>query len=287
MLINIIIRFFRIIPHKSALSIGKILGLLLRLFLWKKVDRCEARCVKSLGVGITTAREIIKGSFMNLGMSVIEFIRLPIMKNKIEELVYFSEESQNILREALSRGKGVLLLTAHMANWEMAAARATHAKFPIYAIFTPQREDNINKIIYDIREDYGLLMMNTDKFLRGIFKAIKSGGAIEIMQDLDARREGVITNFFGIPASTRDGIIKLHNKFNSPVVTARFIRDKNNPEHHILEIKEILSDRPNFGKDIHESLELCNRIIESWINDRPELWFWMMDRWEYTLGKNI
>ena len=107
------------------------------------------------------------------------------------------------------------------------------------------------------------------------------------MQDLDARREGVMTEFLGLPASTHDGIVKLYRKFGSPVVPIHFVRDKNNPAHHVIDIPEIISDRQNFGSDMTDSLNACNELIGSWIRERPDLWLWLMDRWEYTLGKNI
>ena len=270
-----------------VLGLGCTIGRILHLILWRKVDRCEARCVKSLGVGVTLAREIVKGSFMNLGMSAVEFGRLPVMLDKIDELASFPEESQSVLRSALSRGKGVLLIASHMANWEMTAARVIHAGFPLHAVFTPQRDEKVNDIILDVRTKFGMYVINSDKVMREIFRVLKSGEIVVIMQDLDARREGVMTEFLGLPASTHDGIVKLYRKFGSPVVPIHFVRDKNNPAHHVIDIPEIISDRQNFGSDMTDSLNACNELIGSWIRERPDLWLWLMDRWEYTLGKNI
>ena len=270
-----------------ALSLGRFLGKILRLALWKKVDRCESRCVKSLGVGITFAREIVKESFMNIGMFAVEFIRLPGMLSKIEDIASFPEESQKVLREALSRGKGVILMSSHMSNWEIAAARVIKAGFELHTIYTPQRGEKVNEFADGIRDNYGMYMINSDKVMREIFRVLKSGGIVVIMQDLDARKEGVITDFLGLPASTRDGIVKLHRKLGCAVVPVHYVRDKNNPAHHVVEMPEILSDRPGFGEDMLESLNVCNEVICSWIKERPDLWFWIMDRWEYTLGKNV
>ena len=287
MTLNIFVNFLRLLPHRTALCLGRIIGRVLHIVLWKKVDWCEARCVKSLGVGVTLAREIIRDSFLNLGMSAVEFVRLPIMLEKIDELASFPEDSQSVLRSALSRGKGVLLIASHMANWEVAAARVIHAGFPLHAVFTPQREQKVNDIILDVRTKFGMYLIDSDKVMREIFRVLKSGGIVVIMQDLDARREGVMTEFLGLPASTRDGIVKLYRKFGSPIVPIHIVRDRNNPAHHVLDIPEVISDRPGFGDDMTESLNMCNDLIGSWIRERPDLWLWLMDRWEYTLGKNI
>ena len=283
MAIRFLVRLIRILPHRSALALGRFLGRVLRLVLWRKVDRSEARCVKALGVGVTIAREIVRGSFMNLGMSVIEFIRFPVMKPRVAEYIDFPEESQNLLRSALSRGKGVILMTSHMANWELAALRVICSGFELHAVYTPQRNDGgVENVIADIRTHVtGMHIIDNHKGLREIFRVLKAGGIVVIMQDLDARKDGVMTEFLGLPASTHDGITKLWEKFGCAVIGAHYTRDKNNPVHHVLVMPEILSDRADFG------LELCNLVIESWIRERPELWLWLMDRWEYTLGKNI
>ena len=283
MAIRFLVRLIRILPHRFALALGRFLGRVMRLVLRRKTDRAESRCVKALGVGVTIAREIVRGSFMNLGMSVIEFIRFPVMKPRVCEYMDFSEESQNVLRSALSRGRGVILMTSHMANWELAALRVICAGFELHAVYTPQRNDGgAENVIAEIRTHVtGMHIIDNHKGIREIFRVLKAGGIVVIMQDLDARKDGVMTEFLGLPASTHDGITKLREKFGCAVIAAHYTRDKDNPAHHVLEMPEILSDREDFG------LEVCDRVIEGWIRERPELWLWLMDRWEYTLGKNI
>lgn len=282
-------KFIRILPHNIALVLGKYIGKLLRLVLWKKVDTCETRCVLSLGVGVTIARDIVRKSFENLGMSAVEFIRLPKIKHDIRKFVSFSDKSKDILVNALSRGKGAILISGHMANWELAAARIIHEGFDLHAVYTPQRDNTANSIIDDIRQNTsGMHMIESEgRALREIFRVLKSGGIIVIMQDLDARHDGVITNFLGMPASTHEGVVKLYRKFRAPVIPVRCLRDSNNPAHHEAVISEILSDKADkdgkpFGEDIMNSLNMCNEILESWIRQRPDLWFWILDKWEYT-----
>ncbi|MBQ3655061.1 MAG: lysophospholipid acyltransferase family protein [Synergistaceae bacterium] len=276
-------------PHRCALKFGAFLGRVLHLVLWKKVDRAEARCVRALGVGVSIAREIVRGSFVNLCVSAVEFVRLPVIEDRIEEFMSFSEESQAVLRSALARGKGVILMTTHMANWEYASARVIRAGFPLHSVYTPQRDARVERVIADIRENTeGMSMIDSDRGLKEIFRVLKAGGIVVIMQDLDARKDGVITDFLGLPASTHEGIVKLYRKFGCPVIPSHYVRVEGG--RHSLEMRGILSDELDgegrkFGEDIRGSLEMCNRVIEGWIRENPSQWFWIMDRWEYTLGK--
>ena len=294
-MINFLIALIRFLPHGAALAFGRLVGRLARLLLWKKTDKCEARCVKSLGVGVTLARDIVKKSFVNMGMSVVEFIRFPCMKDRVKDFAIFDEASKKILTEAISRGRGVILMVAHMDNWELAAMRVISEGFPLHVVYTPQRnQGGANDIITKIRtETEGMLLIgNKGAGLREIFRALRSGGVVVIMQDLDARRDGIIMNFLGLPASTHDGVVKLYQKFKCPIIPVHYLRDPRDFSRHSVTFTEILSDRTDkngrpFGEDLEASLELCNEVIESWIRQTPEQWMWIMDRWEFTLGKEI
>ena len=294
-MINFLIALIRFLPHGAALAFGRLVGRLARLLLWKKTDKCEARCVKSLGVGVTLARDIVKKSFINMGMSVVEFIRFPCMKDRVKDFAIFDEASKKILTEAISRGRGVILMVAHMDNWELAAMRVISEGFPLHVVYTPQRnQGGANDIITKIRtETEGMLLIgNKGAGLREIFRALRSGGVVVIMQDLDARRDGIIMNFLGLPASTHDGVVKLYQKFKCPIIPVHYLRDPRDFSRHSVTFTEILSDRTDkngrpFGEDLEASLELCNEVIESWIRQNPEQWMWIMDRWEFTLGKEI
>lgn len=265
-------------PQSFALAFGRFAGRLLRLVLWRITDRCEARCVKSLGVGITIARGIIRDSFVNLGMSAAEFIRLPKVISHIDDIVDFPPESIGILRSALSRGKGVILICQHYANWEYAAARVIHEGFRLHAVYTPQRDKTVEAVIMSTRQNTShMSMIDSDKGLREIFRVLKAGEALVIMQDLDARQDGIESEFLGLPARTHEGIIHLHRKFQCPVIHAEYWRDEQNPSRHHIRFHEI--------SDMALSIRTCNDRIESLIRRRPGQWLWLLDRWQYTLGR--
>ncbi len=290
-MIKILIRFIAILPHKFALALGNFLGRLAWLVAWKKVDTCEKRCVLALGVGITIARKIILNSFVNIGRDAVEFAKLEKINTpeKIKSVVEFPDECIKILHDAQSRGHGVILLTAHIGNFELAAARITREGFNLYPIYTPQSNNFINDLIQERRANSikNDAIKSDGLALRGIFEVLKNNNLVSVMHDLDARSDGIVMPFLNMPASVHKGIIKIHNITKAPIVPAFSYRDKNNPAKHKIFIGEIISDAPDFGKNLKSSLELCNKIIEGFIKQFPEQWFWIMDKWQYTERKKI
>ena len=124
-----LIGLVRILPHRAAVALGATLGRLLWALSWKKVDRCESRCVLALGVGVTIARKAVRDSSDNIGRSAAEFIRLDKIKPRLREIMTI--DGKENLDRALSLGKGVLLLAGHIDNWEIAGARLVLEGYPI------------------------------------------------------------------------------------------------------------------------------------------------------------
>ncbi|MDR2136650.1 MAG: lipid A biosynthesis acyltransferase, partial [Synergistaceae bacterium] len=275
---------FNVLPHAAALSLGSFLGTLLWIFSKRKVDRAEARCVSALGVGVTAARKTVRRSYANMGRSAVEFARLPKLRPRLTSLV--SVEGRENLDEALERGKGVLIMTAHMGNWEMGGARLVMEGYAITPLYTPQRNTGgAENLIARLRADGAKMkMVPSEGFaLREAFRALRRGDALTILQDLDARKEGIVVPFLGVPASSATGIVKMHRRFGSPVVPVVALRDPDGVHHRVC-IQNILSDLFDeegnpFGVNMEKSLKMCNNILSGWIEEHPEQWMWLLDKW--------
>ena len=288
--IRILVGLFKRLPHRIAVALGSLLGWLFWALSWRKVDCGEARCVAALGVGVTVARGIVRGSYVNLGRSAAEFIRLERMLPALRERVTL--EGRENLDRALARGRGVLLMAAHIGNWELAGARLVLEGYSVVPLYTPQRNrGGLNDLIYSQRTAVaGMRMVPSEGAgLREAFRTLRRGGIVGVLQDLDARGEGIPVPFLGLPASAADGIVKLHRKFGSPVVPILYFRRPDTVSHTVV-IHEILSDRTDsdgnpFGWDMVKSLQMCHNVLEGWVRAYPEQWLWLLDRWESTLKK--
>jgi KDO2-lipid IV(A) lauroyltransferase len=222
-----------------------------------------------------------------MGKSIVEFARVRGLRAQLASLVAI--EGREHLDEALKRGKGVLLMTAHMGNWELAGAKLAAEGYTIAPLYTPQRnKDGVNDLIVQRRTDMGMKMIPSEGLgLRELFRVLRQGGILVFLQDLDARKEGISVPFLGLPASTATGIVKMHRKFGAPVVPAVALRNADGVRHTIY-IQEILSDVGDedgspFGMNLEKSLKMCNNIISKWILEYPDQWMWLLDKWKSTL----
>lgn len=274
---------FNILPHRAALSLGDMIGRVVEKFSSEKARKARARCMKALGVSKSEAERIISESYSHFGRALVEFVRMPQMIDKLDELI--SLEGEEHLREAFDRGKGVILLAAHIGNWEYAAALLASKGFPLHAIGAEQRDYRITNAIEELRRSAGIKPIGKGFDLKGALSCLKGGEILCIMLDQDAREMGIVSPFLGLPASTPVGPVKMARKFGSAVVPVHMTRNADGV-HMTMIIEPALEGRDGepFGEDLQYSADLCNEIISGWIRRSPGQWMWMYPRWASTLN---
>jgi len=209
-----------------------------------------------------------------MGRVIFEFLNIKTREEAAKLVSIIGEEH---LREALNKGRGVILMTAHLANWEIVAAALRHHGYPFNAIYTPQRNTaGIEDIFREQREKVsGMgLVPSEGAAMKEAFRVLKRGEILAVLQDLDARADGVTSRFLGLPASCHIGAIKLSKHYNCPIVPGRTVRDEKG-KYIALFYSPI-----TFDEDMEKSLYLCNNILESWVSEHPDQWMWILDRWE-------
>lgn len=268
-----------LLPHRPALMFGGFMGSLVPFFTRKKVSEATDRCARILGISNKEAASIVRGAYKNFGKSMTEFIRLPIMASKLDGIMTVHGEEN--LREAYEAGKGVLVVTAHIGNWEYAGAWCAQHGYPMNGLGTDQRDDRITDLIAELRNAGGMKALGKASDLKSMVRALRSGEIIAVPVDQDAKEAGIVSPFLGHPASTPVGMAKLADKLGCAVVPAYCVRwlGTEKLELHLLPALKGRHGEP-YGKDFQSSIDDCNEVISSWIRKYPDQWMWMYPRWE-------
>jgi len=273
----------RRLPHRTALCLGAGLGLLARIISWKRVDAAERRCVRVLGVGVTEARRIVRESYRNHGRCVAEMLRMPVLGDSIDSL--FSIHGEENLREAFARGKGVILLGAHLGNWELAAARIRRMGIPVEAIGAEQRDPRMTDLLVELRASGGVATIGKGFDLKAALRCLQRGKALAILLDQDAKHKGVVVPFMGRPASTPYGPVKMSWKLGSSIVPVFYIRREDGIHHDLTFMPALELPEGDGGEEaIKAAVKTCNDILGEWIARFPGQWMWLYPRWASTVG---
>lgn len=283
-LIQYMQKLFQALPYKTALQLGGALGTTLWALSKKRVDKAEKRCVEALGVGVTTARHIVRRSYLNLGRSAAEFVRLPKFISSLDSFVTVHGEEN--LRRAYEKGNGVILITGHIGNWEIAAASIARMGYPMNAIGAEQRDERITDMIIEYRKKCNVSTISKGFSLKAAMTCLRKGEVLAILIDQDVRDKGIIAPFLGLPASTPYGPIKMSLKYECPMVPVFIIRRVDGVHHDLYFLPPFEdSNSEKFGENLAKAVTICNNSISSWISQYPDQWMWLYPRWASTMGK--
>lgn len=274
---------FNALPHRSAVNLGGAVGRCVHAFSRSRAARAYARVMRILDVDEAAAQEIVRAAYDHFGRSLAEFIRLPKMASRLDEIVELHGEEH--LRAAMEQGHGVIFLAAHIGCWEYGAALLAQHGFPVNAIGAEQRDPRITETIERLRASAGVKPVGKGMDLRAAIDCLRKKEILCVLLDQDAREAGVVAPFLGFPASTPIGPLKMAKKFGSPVVPAYILRNPDGVTMTMhIEPALATNDGSPFGSDLLYAATACNDAISRWIRMAPGQWMWMYPRWATTLG---
>lgn len=217
-------------------------------------------------------REILVGMFDNLARTSVEYRHLPRLIREEERIEVVGAEHLEAVREA---GRGAMLATGHFGNWEairIAFARHDYPPALIYRRFNNRAFD----------ADARRLMAAVDapifhKGRRGtlqLLRHVRDGGGVLILTD--QRFSGAPElPFFGKPAQTSLGTAEIALNYGAAILPVRGERIGSKSRFRVT----IEAPVPVEGRSAGEIMTDLNARLESWIEARPEQYFWLHDRW--------
>lgn len=271
-----------ILPERTALKVGETLGGL-TYSLSKGLRRRAETSLKRAFAGEKSPEEIeaiLKRLYRNLGLSFVEFLRYRKIDQKYVESHIEFQGLEHIER-GLEKGRGVVLLTAHFGNWELMVMALAIKGFTLSAVARPIDNPYVDEFVNRARTCHGNIIIEKKNALKRLIQVLKDNGIAVVLLDQRASlSEGVMVDFFNIPAPTHKGIAGVVRRTGSVVVPV-FIHRTDTSKHRIIcqppvEIK--VTD--NRESDILENTRRFTIVIEQAIRERPEEWFWFHSRWE-------
>lgn len=280
-LLTSISAFFCFLPERIVPGFGRSLGKILYYVSGTRRRLALENIHLAYGSDLETqeSRKIIFNSYENLGMNVVEFFRLPTLEPR-EFLARVTMEGQEILDAALSQGKGVLLLSAHIGNWDYLSASIAMKGYSFALITKMSRSAALNSIWMGYREESGVSMLMGRGIMKESLKQLKRGGIVGFVLDQNARRrEGVFVPFFGRQACTLSSLAILSRRTGAPVVPVHIYRV--NGEHKIIFDDPVKTEHyDDQDRDILERTAVYTRWTEKVIREHPDQWTWLHDRWK-------
>jgi KDO2-lipid IV(A) lauroyltransferase len=228
------------------------------------------------------AREV----FRNFGRYLVEFFRMSrdINQDFIKEKVHIQYFDR--LRQAIDRGKGVIILTGHIGNWELGGVLLSLLGFPAVAVALPHKERPVNNLFNEQRETRGIKVVPSSQAIRKCLEALHQNKVVAMLADRDFGEHGEIMDFLGRKALIPKGAALFAMKTGATIVPIFLCRQADNT--FMLSVEDPIYPPEGWEQDAHgrvsrEALipiiKQYTKVIEQKIRENPTQWMMFRRFW--------
>ena len=220
-----------------------------------------------------------KASFDHLGREILTLpglLRrgLPEVRRRLEHV-----EGAESLREAFEEGRGLVMVSGHFGNWELAGSALAVLGYPVDAVWQRLRNRQLNRLVQRTREKLGMGLIDRVDAWDRLMESLAAGRVVAFVADQDARGRGVFVPFFGRLASTHKSPALLALRAGVPF----FVGGAQRVGYQRYRGWALRLDPPegaNAKEQVLELTRLWTQELERRVRLSPEQYFWHHKRWK-------
>jgi Kdo2-lipid IVA lauroyltransferase/acyltransferase len=268
----------RTLPLPVLYTFARIVGAL--VFVFSRNDRRNVR--HNLNIILTgqpssaRSKRLLWQFFQNYAFYMVDFFRLLSMT--LEESASFAQllEGRHHLDQALAKGRGAILLTAHLGHWEIGGLGLRALGYPVNVVTIKHNSFFTNNLINLMRSRHGIRIIelgNSTYDVIEIVNALYRNEVVAVLGDRAISERSGTAMLFGRETPLPLGPLLLAMTTRAPVVPAFSVMKA--PGHYCGIIEEAL--RLQNGRDreqaLKQNLQQVASVFERYIRRYPDQWF--------------
>lgn len=273
------LRLFALLPWRAVQAVGSAIGWL----MWKLPN--GSRQVVRVNLGkcfpemAPEAREALVGQTLkDIGKTLTESACAWIWPAQKSLGLIRQVEGMDVLQQALQSGKGVVLISSHLGNWEMLLQYVCSLCQPSI-LYRPPKLKAVDELLVRQRTQLGNeLAPSTREGIVSLVKRVRSGGIAGIAADPEpSRTSGVFVPFFGVPTLTSKFVPSLVHGHKAVAVFIHALRLDDGSGYRV-----IIEAAPEalYGDDVELAVTALNQGIEKQVRQAPSQYMWSMKRFK-------
>lgn len=270
------------LPRGVALRLACVIGRL--AFLAARRERQRVLEHLSWAYGREKSSEAIRnlaqGVFLHFAQVAVDVLRFPKLSREELDRLVDKGEGFSVIDRALAEGRGVILLTAHLGNWELMGALFRFYNYPAAVVGRKIYYEKFNEFILNLRESVSLRTIYQEAPARELLRVLQENQILGLLADQDLDRfEGIFVPFFGRPAYTLTTPVKLALATGAPIVPTFLVREG---EGYRLLVEEPIRVEAHGSREetVQEFTVRWSQAVEKKIRAYPDQWAWMHRRWK-------
>jgi phosphatidylinositol dimannoside acyltransferase len=206
--------------------------------------------------------------------------RLPSWSRE-ETLKTVIVENEELLRQPLAAGRGVIVSLPHAGNWDHAGAYFCVSGAPLVTVAEHLKPEKLFRKFLAYRERIGMEVLDANARTLGVLaQQLRNNRLVALVADRDLSRSGITVDFLGGPSRMPVGPALLSVQTGAPLITA-FVKyeldgiriifegeipipESGSQQEKISAMTQICADR--FGRLIKENTADWHMLQRIWID---------------------
>ncbi|MFH0762907.1 MAG: lysophospholipid acyltransferase family protein [Candidatus Omnitrophota bacterium] len=225
--------------------------------------------------------EIARSCFIFVAKSGVELLFLMDRPKLLKERVRI--DGRQNLDNALSRGKGAILVSAHFGNFPLMLAYLSLSGYKTAGIMRPMRDAKVEDIFLSKRNKLGIKTIYSQPrsaCVNNTIQALRNNELVVIPIDQNFGSGGVFVEFFGRKAATATGPVVLAQRTGAALLPCFIVRQKDDSHKIIFEPALQLKEGVSSEDTVLINIRNLTGIIEFYIRKYPAEWGWFHRRWK-------
>lgn len=223
-------------------------------------------------------RRMARELYRNFAKYLVDFFRSSKIDKEYVGRFVKVDGTKNI-DAALAKGKGVILLSAHIGNWELGGSVVSIVGYPISAVVLSHKNKKINEFFQRRRLAGGLTPIEMGASLKACYRLLTSNNILALLGDRDFSRNGMMLDFFGKKTSFPKGPSVFSYRLGAPIVPTLLVRQPDDTFTMTFEEPIYADSAKNESDAVLDLGRKCASKIESYVRKYPTQWYVFKDMW--------
>jgi len=274
------------LPRSAAIKIGTlVISSLVRL-----IPKLKKTAVRNLEIAypelnFAEREAMIVGMQKSLGRVLGEMSHFAdLTKEDLADMIEFrfDPETQKQYDKFRAEGRGSIIISPHLGNWELLVFAWSALREPISYLARPLDNPKLEELTVSLRTRFGNQPINKTNAVSTAINILRNGGTLGILADVNTHpKEGVFVTFFGVPACTTTGPAMLAMRTNAVIIPICGVWDETAGKYIAVHGRIIEPAKTGDRKaDILTTTAAFTAEVEKLIHAYPEQWMWIHKRWK-------
>lgn len=249
--------------------------------LWHSIDKnarnqVESNLTRVIGNDPARLNKVSRELFINYGTYLGDWAKIIGLGNSEVSSYFRKIEGEFVYKQEQAKGKGIIILSAHLGNWEMGGLVFSQWGIPFNIVTAKDELPAIARMRTKARALHNIKTITIEDdpfFFIDIVNALKRNEIVAMLVDRYEKKSGILVDFLGGKTYFPRGPVSLARATGASVMPAFTVIEKDGKYRSTLGAPIDMQWTDNTKEDMYVNVEKIARVFEQYIKLYPNQWY--------------